>query len=197
MTDRANVAAACLLGLGLAWLCLAPAMSAEAVAWAGGAWPWRLLALIAGAVWLFLNGRLLAAAWRAGSLRERLRLAAPDGANLFAPEALEDLFLRVLKAEPDVSRPQAFLEIKAGAAVAAHLRFGLREQDDALARMEEVKALVRDRFLKMIPSGVALEVYVEVVEFMASPEAAAARKAGPEFTGPVYSDEEQAETGGR
>ena len=151
---------------------------------------WRALAIGVCVLLLLLNGWHLARTWFGGRLRERLRLAAPDGANLLAPDALEDLFLRQLKEHPDVCHPRVTLEVKAEQGVALHIRLGLNNPVDVIQQLERVKAEIRERFLRMLPSGVNLEIFAEVVEFTASPTPAPRpEKVQDEFNGPVYSDD--------
>jgi len=191
LADWSNLAAAAGLGLYLLLLALLPPAAARRVAAAPGAargaWVLWAPALAAGAWLIGINGRLVAGAWRAGGLRERLRLPAGDGAHLFSPEALEELFLRALRAEPDLADPGAALEVRPGPALTVHLRFGLKEQEDIVRRMEEIRALVRGRLQRLIPAGVGLEVNVEVVEFT-PPAGPPPRGEGGGFNGPVYAD---------
>lgn len=198
-TDWANVCAAVFLGAYLVSLWTGWSVFTglpAAVASSGGL---CFLAVLIGLFLLAANGYLLFQAYRAGGLRDSLRLAAVDGANMVSPDALEQLFKRALKNETDLRNPQVMLEVKSGQVVALHLRFGLREQVDVVKRMEAIKAKVRDRFIRMLPDGVQLQIFVEVVELIADTgehtevDSRRARdgdeKAATEFDGPVYSDE--------
>jgi hypothetical protein len=105
--------------------------------------------------------------------------------------ALEMLLVRDLKAEPDIVDPNVTLTPRGeGRPMLCEVALKLLRQENVIARMDVIKLMTRSAIDKLIPSGITVDVRVEVMDFVSvvlGPEQPGESGVG-EFKGPVYSD---------
>lgn len=187
VTDFANVAAGVLLGLYLLFLTISGAQRLiDLPAWLVSSWAIWLLAFFAGALLLYLNIRLLVQEWQDGGLRWMLRISTEEGPSELSVTALEALLVRELKDQPDVVDPLVTIYPKReGYPIICIIELSLKRQDDVIRRTDALKKMVRSSFLRLIPSGVTVEIRAEIrniVDDAPTP----ANQTFSEFSGPVY-----------
>ena len=174
-----------LLTLRFEWLKALPAgMIASGLWW---------LFLLAAAGLLFANIYLLVIEYRIKGFRDNLRISTEQGKIELSVAALEMQLLRDLRNEPDVSEPVVRLEPHGeGKPMLCEVSLKLRRQDDVISRMDSLKRMVSDNIYRLIPSGLTVEIRVEIKGFVTDNPRVSRRERAPaepgEFNGPVYSD---------
>lgn len=155
-------------------------------------WGARLLFLFFGAFVVGVNIHVLVREWKAGGLRNNLRITTEQGMTEVSVPSMEMILLRDLKAEPDIVEPGVTLKPRGeGKPMLCEVTLKLRRQEDVIKRIDGVKRKVRDIIDRLIPGGFTVEVLVEVRDFVSDPPPAhrdSAGEAGDDFNGPVYSD---------
>jgi hypothetical protein len=117
-----------------------------------------------------------------------LEVTTEQGVNAISIHALELQLLDVLNRAGDVSAPKVSLVSREdGAQIVCSLSFDLKKQDDVMKRADELKKLAREKFLKLIPSGVGIEIRANVTDLIDGTLAASGvSRQSDEFSGPVY-----------
>jgi hypothetical protein len=159
-------------------------------------WGLRILFLLIGAALVGVNIKVLMQEWRAGGLRNNLRIPTNQGMTEFSVPSLELLLLRDLKAEPDIVDPTVFLQPRGeGRPMLCKVELKLRRQEDVVKRSDSIKKMVRDIIDRLIPGGLTVEVLVEVRDFVSESIRRDTRTSHREilpspgeFNGPVYAD---------
>lgn len=191
--DFANVTMTVLTGAYLTLLALFATDGLKAVPEGlVASWGIRLLFLFFGVLLVGINIHVLVREWKAGGLRNNLRITTEQGMTEVSVPSMEQILLRDLKAEPDIVEPSVTLKPRGeGKPMLCEVTLKLRRQEDVIKRIDGVKKKVRDVIDRLIPGGFTVEVLVEVRDFVSEPAAArrdGAGEAGEEFNGPVYSD---------
>lgn len=160
---------------------------------------WRVVLLGAlGIATVLLNIALAILEYRGGVFRKALEITTEEGANAVSIEALERQLLDSMSQADDVADARIHLDARGeGQPVICRLAFKLRRQNDVMHRVDELKKRVRETFLRIIPSGVGIEISATVTDLVESVQPAAAQTSGSsasgyEFSGPDFSGYEGA-----
>lgn len=157
-----------------------------------------IILAILGCVTLALNIVAVVYEHRYGAFRRDLHITTEEGANTISIAALERQLLDELRGADDVA--DAWINLTArgeGQPVQCHLSFKMRRQGDVMHRTDELKKQVRESFMRIIPSGVGIEISATVTDLVDSfqPQQKASPVSGqPEFSGPDFSGYEGAAT---
>lgn len=189
--DVANIVMAVLAGCCLVMLKLSPELTQvriEGIARGYSAY----LAFVIGAVVVVANVMEALRELRGGGLRRNIEVTSEDGVNTISIIALERQLLDELRKVKDVVEPALHLEARGdGLPILCRINFKLSQSEDVMARADAIKKLVRDAFLKIIPSHISIEIHANVVDIVNAPvisPAPAAPMPGKknEFSGPDY-----------
>ncbi len=190
--DFANVTMTVLTGAYLVLLTLFATDGLRAVPEGlTASWGSRFLFLLFGAFLVGVNIHVLVREWKAGGLRNNLRITTEQGMTEVSVPSMEMILLRDLKAEPDIVEPSVILKPRGeGKPMLCEVTLKLRRQEDVIKRIDGIKRKVRDIIDRLIPGGFTVEVLVEVRDFVS--ESIRSRdssgEAGDDFNGPVYCD---------
>lgn len=189
VVDIINIIAAVIFGVMLASLpWKADAVSAQVLTAKTG-----FLAgvvLVVGLVIVVLNLAQAFREFRAGTFRRDLEITTEEGANRVNIHALERQLLAELTRQADISDASVILDAHGeGHPIACNLQFKLKRQDDVMKRVDTLKKAVRDTFLRIIPSGVGIEITATITDLVdaTAPQASSGASASPAFSGPDFS----------
>lgn len=152
---------------------------------------WRLFFCLLGIFLVAVNIRALVKDWKAGGLRENLRISTEQGMTELSVPSLEMLILRDLRAEPDVVDPSVTLKPRGeGKPMRCFVQLKLRRQRDVIKRGDDIKRKVRDIIDQLIPGGLTVEVVVDVRDIVSDSLRTKTSEPVPEpageFNGPVF-----------
>jgi hypothetical protein len=145
----------------------------------------RIVLLAAGLVLLALNAVSIVLDIRAGLRARSLQLTTESGTNAVSVDALERQLLEDLERAGDIIDPRLHLEVDVpDHPIPCEITMKLRKQENVMGRIDEIKRGVRDRYVRMIPSGPGIDITCRVTDIVSEP--ARPRSGSDEFSGPVY-----------
>ncbi len=188
--DFMNIVISVMAGMFLCMLLLGPQVVEARVHSMGNSYL-AVVCLLIGIAIIALNLILAGLEIRTGCYRRDLAVTTQGGTNVVSIAALEKQLLDELQTAEDVSDPCVTLEARGeGLPIDCRIAFKLQGQEDVMNRVDAIRESVRARFLRIIPSGVGIEISTEVKDLVKSPatssESTPSSTLEREFSGPVY-----------
>jgi len=187
IVDAANLLFGALAGFYLIGLALRPEALLELQRWLAATSAGPLLGLVG----LGLVGGNFAVGWReyrAGGYARVLEVVTEEGRNTVCLRALEGQLLGELQRQADIGAPSVRLEPRGeGQPLLARLDFRLRKQENVMRRVDDLKRLVRECYLRLLPAGAPLEILANVRDL--TDENGESPRLESEFAGPKYPEE--------
>lgn len=150
-----------------------------------GTLPGRLVLLVGGLALLLLNALAIVLELRAGMRERTLQVVTESGTNAVSVDALERQLLEDLARAQDVVEPRIRLDVDVqDQPLPCAITMKLRKQENVMGRIDEIKRTVRDRYVRMIPSGPGIDITCRVTDIVS--DTARPKGGGEEFSGPVY-----------
>lgn len=129
------------------------------------------------------------------AMRKRQRaieVSTDGGLSSVSIDAVQRSLSSVLAGEEDVRHPKMNLTVTAkGKPLNCVVEFGLRRTRDITGRADELKHMVREAFLRMIPGGPGINIVTNVID-IENENSNNASTDSSYFSGPVYPDNDDA-----